>query len=363
MNIVKNIKIMNNVEIIDKLNREKKLESAQWHKLISSFSKEDKEYARNIAQKITEEKFGNKVFFRGIIEFSNICNNDCLYCGIRHSNDKASRYCLTKKEIMLSCKEGYKLGYRTFVLQGGENEFVKSENFINLIRDIKSKYPDCAITLSVGECERKFYEEMYLAGADRYLLRHESADEEHYKKLHPKDMSLKNRIRCLRDLKEIGFQTGCGIMVGSPYQTPETLVKDMEFICEFNPAMVGIGPFIPHKDTPFANFETGSQDLTLFLLSLIRIMNEDILLPATTALGTVDQEGLIKGIQSGCNVIMPNVSPQNVRKKYMLYNEKLGTNFSAKESLEFLKTQMKSINREIVVGRGDHKMYIKKENN
>ncbi len=350
---------MNNRERIDQLNKAKTLSHSDWCDLISTHSDEDRAYAQRVASDITKAHFGDRIFFRGIIEFSNICKNDCLYCGIRCSNKNVTRYRLTEDEILFCCREGYRLGYRTFVLQGGENGYAASEQFLKLIRRIKAEYPDCAITLSVGECSRKIYEEMFKAGADRYLLRHETADKAHYESLHPSGMSFDNRIRCLYDLKETGFQTGCGMMVGTPTQTPDTLASDMEFMSSFQPAMVGIGPFLPHQDTPFAAYPAGSQELTLFLLALTRIMLPDALIPATTALGTAAQDGRIQGVLSGCNVVMPNLSPQNVRKSYMLYDNKAGTELSAEESLNLLKKQMESIGREVVVGRGDHKQYGK----
>ena len=345
---------MNNRGLIDKLNEEKKLSKEEWRRLIADFLPEDRLYAQSIASEITEEHFGNRIYVRGLIEFSNICKNDCLYCGIRCSNTKLCRYRLTEEDILSCCREGCRLSYRTFVLQSGESAYVSSQRFINLIKRIKYEYPDCAVTLSVGEQSRKTYEEMYAAGAERYLLRHETACKEHYEKLHPEAMSFDNRMRCLRDLRETGFQTGCGMMVGTPFQTPDTLADDMLFMEKFCPHMAGIGPFIPHKDTPFARYEAGSRELTLFLLSLTRIMLPDVLLPATTALGSLTEDGRIQGVLAGCNVVMPNLSPQNVRKNYMLYNKKTGTELSAEESVEVLKGQMKSIDRETVTDRGDH---------
>lgn len=345
----------NNRERIERLHTDHALPHDEWRELIASFSPEDRLLARQIAAVITEARFGNQVFFRGIIEFSNICKNDCLYCGIRCSNRNVSRYRLTEEEILLCCREGYRLGFRTFVLQSGESAYVISDPFLALIRRIKSEFPDCAVTLSVGECSRETYEAMFAAGADRYLLRHETADKSHYETLHPASMSFDNRIRCLHDLKDIGFQTGCGMMVGTPNQTPDTLAADMEFIGSFRPAMVGIGPFLPHRDTPLAACPAGDQALTLFLLSLTRIMLPDVLLPSTTALGTAAQDGRIQGVLAGCNVVMPNLSPQNVRKSYMLYNNKSGMELSAEESLNLLKQQMESIGREVVIGRGDHR--------
>lgn len=343
--------------LIDKLNLQKTLFHNEWIELISSFTPDDELYARSLAQHITEECFGRKVFFRGLIEFTNICKNNCLYCGIRRDNQNICRYRLSKEEILECCHEGYLLGYRTFVLQGGEDGYLTDEYLIGLIADIKTLYPDCAITLSVGERSRESYEALYRAGADRYLLRHETADKAHYEVLHPKEMSFENRIRCLYDLKDIGFQTGCGMMVGSPYQTANSLAMDMELIRRINPHMVGIGPFIHHKDTPFAEFPSGSLSLTLFLLSLTRIMLPHVLLPSTTALGTVATDGRINGILAGCNVIMPNLSPQNVRKDYMLYNNKQGIELNARESLAIIEDSLKGIGRELVSSRGDHLEY------
>ncbi len=348
---------MSKRELIDILNKEKMLSHEQWCELLTDFSEEDRLFAGELALKITEANFGKNVFFRGIIEFSNICKNDCYYCGIRRSNKEAQRYRLSEEEILLCCREGYRLGYRTFVLQSGEDNYWTDDRITTLIGCIKAEYPDCAITLSIGERSRESYEAMFNAGADRYLLRHETADKDHYARLHPEAMSFENRMLCLNDLKEIGFQTGCGIMVGTPYQTIETLAKDMEFMGEFKPEMVGIGPFIPHKDTPFANCETGDRELTLFLLSLTRIMLPEVLLPSTTALGTVASDGRIQGVLAGCNVVMPNLSPQNVRKSYMLYDNKAGSELSAQESLRLLQKQMESIGKTIVIGRGDHIRY------
>lgn len=346
---------MNNRELIDKLNTDKRLNSEEWQSIIGSSSQEDREYAASLASLVTKERFGNQIFFRGIIEFSNICRNDCFYCGIRCSNRKVSRYRLTDEEILLSCKEGYELGYRTFVLQSGEAPYVESDEFISLIRRIREEYPGCAITLSVGECRRDTYERMFEAGADRYLLRHETADVLHYGKLHPSSMSLEHRIKCLQNLREIGFQVGCGMMVGTPYQTTESLVMDMEFMEKFKPAMVGIGPFIPHSETPFGGFPAGDVELTLLLLSLTRIMLPNVLLPATTALGTASEDGRIRGVLAGCNVVMPNLTPISVREKYRLYNNKAGIGLNSKESLELLREQMKTVNREVIIGRGDYR--------
>ena len=288
-----------------------------------------------------------------MIEISNYCKNDCIYCGIRRSNQNAERYRLSEEEILSCCESGYALGFRTFVLQGGEDGYYTDDLLEDLLHKIKAAYPDCAITLSLGERSRESYERLYTAGADRYLLRHETANEAHYGKLHPAEMSLKNRKQCLYTLKEIGYQVGCGIMVGSPYQTIDNLVEDLTFMKALNPHMVGIGPFIPQKDTPFGEMEPGSLEMTLFLLAIIRLMLPKVLLPATTALGTIHSRGRELGILAGGNVVMPNLSPVKVRKKYALYDNKICTGEEAAECLGCLGNRMESIGYKLVVSRGD----------
>ena len=344
---------MTNRELMDLLNQQHRLEFAQWVELFTSWKKENLEYAMAMARDITDKRFGKKIYFRGIVEFSNICKNDCYYCGIRCSNRKVSRYRLTEEDILACCQEGYEAGFRTFVLQGGEDGWFNDDRMCAIVRAIKENYPDCAVTLSLGERSRESYEKLYQAGADRYLLRHETADPCHYGILHPSTLSLENRLRCLKDLKEIGYQTGCGIMVGSPGQTPETLAKDMIYMQEFDPQMVGVGPFLPHQDTPFREEKAGSVELTLLVLALCRIMLPHALIPSTTALGTVEAEGRKLGVLAGCNVIMPNLSPLEVRKKYMLYDNKAGTGLTAAEGVAMLRQQMEEIGYEVVVGRGD----------
>ena len=346
---------MDNIQIIDELNEKKSLSFEKWLNLLSTWTSSDYEYSAGLARDLALKSFGNKIFFRGIIEFTNICKNDCLYCGIRKSNEKVVRYRLTPAEILDCCEEGWRLGYRTFVLQGGEDKFFSDELMAEIISSIKRRFPECAITLSIGERSRESYKKLFDAGADRYLLRHETADSAHYSKLHPRELSHENRIECLKNLKDIGYQTGCGMMVGAPFQTPELLAKDMMFLGSFKPQMVGMGPFIPHKDTPFRDQPAGSAALTLFLLSLVRLMLPDTLLPATTALGTLQGDGRIRGILSGCNVIMPNLSPLSVRKKYMLYDNKAGTEMSAEESLNQLRIQVGNIGYEMVSDRGDYR--------
>lgn len=342
-----------NKKLIDKLNRERHLESREWQLLFAAYTEEDREYAAALAREIAIENFGKKIFFRGIIEFSNICKNDCYYCGIRKSNCNVSRYRLDKEQILACCQAGYDNGFRTFVLQGGEDGWFSDERMVDIVSAIRKSYSDCAITLSLGERSRESYEKLFAAGADRYLLRHETADAAHYRILHPEEMSWENRIRCLKDLKEIGYQTGCGIMVGTPGQTPETLTKDMLFMEDFQPEMIGVGPFLPHQDTPFKGKEKGSISLTLFILALCRIMLPQVLLPSTTALGTANSDGRKQGVLHGCNVIMPNLSPEDVRKNYMLYDNKAGTNLTAKEGICIVRQEMEEIGYEMVVARGD----------
>lgn len=339
---------------IDELKRNGRLEFEEWKELISTYTAEDRAYAANIAREIAVNNFGRRIFFRGIIEFTNICRNDCFYCGIRKSNAGLTRYRLTKEDILECCRVGNELGYRTFVLQGGEDGYFTDEIMTDIVSEIKRRFPECAVTLSIGERSRESYERLKAAGADRYLLRHETADACHYGRLHPAQMSHEHRMQCLEALRETGFQTGCGMMVGSPYQTAELIAKDMVFLQEFQPEMVGMGPFIPHKDTPFRDQEAGSVELTLFLLSLVRIMKPDVLLPSTTALGSLNSDGRINGVLAGCNVVMPNLSPLSVRKKYMLYEGKAGIELGPQESLEALRAQMETIGYEVSSERGDY---------
>jgi len=339
--------------IAEKLVKNHSLTLAEYEELVLGYCDELKEYLRLNAEKIRKEIYGNAVFIRGLIEISNICKNDCYYCGIRGGNSKCQRYRLTPEEILECCDEGYDLGFRTFVMQGGEDGFYTDDILCDLIRKIKEKFPDCAVTLSLGERSKESYQKLFDAGADRYLLRHEAADKELYEKLHPRGMSFENRMECLKNLKEIGFQTGCGFMVGAPYQTARHIAKDLKFIEELKPDMCGIGPFIPHKDTIFAKENAGSADLTCYLLSIIRLIHPNILLPATTALGTVQNDGRERGILSGANVVMPNLSPESARKKYELYNNKLNTGVENAFHIFELKKKMESIGYEVVVAKGD----------
>ena len=314
------------------------------------------QYAQTKANKIRQENFSNKIYIRALIEISNYCKNACFYCGINCKNQNVKRYRLSEEEILDCCKIAYELGFRTFVLQGGEDLFFTDEKICKILKSIKSTYPDCATTLSLGEKSKESYALFKKFGADRYLLREETANPLHYAKLHPKNMNHQNRLDCLKNLKELGFQTGAGFMVGSPYQTLEDIAKDLFFIQELKPQMVGIGPFIPHSQTEFSNFPQGELELTLFILSLLRIMNPKVLLPATTALATINPEGRILGILSGANVVMPNVSPREQRKNYSLYNNKVSENEESVEGLELLQKQLDKINCKIDYSRGDYQI-------
>lgn len=343
--------------LIDKLHKNKTLEREEFLTLLQNRDEETSEYLYSLARSISQEQFGKDIYLRGLIEFTNYCRNDCYYCGIRGGNRNAERYRLTKEQILECCQIGHDLGFRTFVLQGGEDYAFTDEILVDILKSMKAGYPDCAITLSIGERTHEQYVKYFEAGADRFLLRHETANEEHYNLLHPDSMSLENRKQCLRNLKEIGYQVGTGFMVGSPYQTLECLVEDLLFIKELGPHMIGIGPFIPHKDTKFAKFPAGDVELTRFLISILRLMNPQALIPATTALGTMDKKGREKGILSGSNVLMPNLSPITVRKKYDLYDNKICTGDEAAECNCCIRRRVSSIGYQIVDQRGDHPSY------
>lgn len=341
--------------LIDKLALTRSLSLSEWAEAVKWFSPAAAEYAGKIAAVERERVYGKDVYIRGLIEISNFCKNDCLYCGIRRSNAKCERYRLSESEILSCCEEGYALGFRTFVLQGGEDPYFTDDVLCRIVSEIKRRYGDCAVTLSMGERSAQSYGRLFAAGADRYLLRHETANKAHYGLLHPNDMSFDGRMQCLKSLRETGFQVGCGMMVGSPYQTAGNLAADLKFIEEFSPDMCGIGPFIPHSDTPFAEFPAGDAKLTCYLLSLIRILKPNILLPATTALATVDPAGREKGLLAGANVVMPNLSPVGVRKKYSLYDNKVCTGEEAAECIRCMTRRVESAGFKIVQARGDIK--------
>ena len=342
-------------ELLRLLSEKHHLSLSSFERILRERTEEDEELARQLARECTEKYYGRGVYTRGLIEFTNYCKNNCHYCGIQRGNQEVERYRLSKEEILSCCEEGYRLGFRTFVLQGGEDPYFTDEKIVEIVQAIKKAFPDCAVTLSIGEKSRASYEKYFLAGADRYLLRHETADKEHYQYLHPKELSWEHRMRCLQDLKDIGFQVGCGFMVGSPHQTAKTLAKDLYFIQEFQPDMCGIGPFIPQHATVFAKETAGTLQDTLFLLSLLRLIHPNMLIPATTALGTIDKRGRELGILSGANVLMPNLSPTAVRKKYLLYDNKICTGDESAQCRACLSRRMESVGAHLLVDRGDVK--------
>lgn len=339
--------------LIDKLRDTQSLSHGEWITLIDGRTPGLSEYLFENARRVRRRWYGQDIYIRGLIEFTNYCKNDCLYCGIRKGNRNVRRYRLAEEGILSCCEYGYALGFRTFVLQGGEDGYFTDERIVHLISAIKSRWPDCAVTLSVGEREHDSYQAFFDAGADRYLLRHETFNEAHYRKLHPPDLTAAHRQKCLWDLKSIGYQVGAGFMVGSPFQTTEHLAEDMLFLKELNPHMIGIGPFIPHKDTPFRDKTAGTLELTLFMLGLLRLMLPKVLLPATTALGAVQENGRELGILAGANVVMPNLSPKDFRKDYALYDNKPATGEETAEGLKDLAKRMETIGYHISVCRGD----------
>lgn len=345
--------------LVDKLADTRNLTDEELLALLNSEDPDLDEYLAAKARAVREKVYGKDVFLRGLIEFTNYCKNNCRYCGIRRDNRNAERYRLCEEEIYSCCNMGYTLGFRTFVLQGGEDPYFTDDRIVEIIRGIKESHPNCAVTLSIGEREKESYQRFYDAGADRYLLRHETADKSHYESLHPSEMSYDHRMQCLRDLKEIGFQVGAGFMVGSPGQKMEYLVEDLRFLQDLKPEMVGIGPFIPHHDTEYADHPSGTVQLTLRLLSMIRLLLPEVLLPSTTALGTIDPRGREKGILAGANVVMPNLSPTNVRNKYLLYDNKICTGDEAAECIRCMAARVASVGYRVVESRGDHIRFVK----
>lgn len=346
--------IVKNMTVIDKFIKQHTLSKSEYVELLQCWKDENTaKRLREEAVNLRKQYYGNKVFTRGLIEFTNYCKNNCYYCGIRNGNECAKRYRLTADEIFACCQDGYELGYRTFVLQGGEDPYYTDERMVEIIHRIKKAFPDCALTLSIGEKSYASYQLFRNAGADRYLLREETADESLYQVLHPKTMSLENRKKCLYNLKELGYQVGAGFMVGTPGQTVSHLAEDLAFLQELQPQMVGIGPFIPHHDTIYAEEKAGNVEMTLFLLSVIRIMLPKVLLPATTALGTLDPGGREKGLAAGANVVMPNLSPVKNRKLYELYDNKICTGEEAAECRECLGRRVESVGYQLVAERGD----------
>ena len=342
------------MDVAGKLIQDHELSREEYIDLLKNWKNpETAKSLREAAVKLRKQYYGDKVYTRGLIEFTNYCKNNCYYCGIRRGNVHAERYRLSREEILDCCEKGYALGFRTFVLQGGEDPYYTDERMTEIIRSIRRAYPDCAITLSIGEKSYESYKLFKEAGANRYLLRHETASDELYQQLHPAEMLLSHRKQCLYDLKSLGYQVGAGFMVGSPGQKTEHLAEDLVFLKELQPQMVGIGPFIPHHETKFANEAAGSVELTLFLLSVIRILLPKVLLPATTALGTMDPRGREKGLEVGANVVMPNLSPVKNRKQYDLYDNKICTGEEAAECRGCLERRVASVGYRLVAERGD----------
>jgi len=336
--------------LIDKLAKEQILTKDEFKKLLSC----NEPYLHERAREARHQVYGKQIFIRGLIEFTNHCKHNCYYCGLRRDNAQVPRYRLSEEQILNCCRTGYDLGFRTFVLQGGEDPYYTDDILVGLLCRIKETYPDCAVTLSIGERSYESYKNLFDAGADRYLLRHETADAAHYGMLHPSYMSLESRKQSLSDLKEIGFQVGCGFMVGSPGQTLDHIVGDLFFIKDLEPAMVGIGPFIPHAATPFNQEQAGDLHLTVNTLAILRLMKPNLLLPATTALGSIHKEGRELGVLAGANVVMPNLSPTETRKKYLLYDNKISTDDDPRYARDLIDQKMQAIGYEIITARGDY---------
>lgn len=347
-------------ELVVKLAATHNLDDAELTQLLESTNQELNALLAAAADKTRRQSYGDAVYIRGLIEFTNYCKNNCYYCGIRAGNCKAQRYRLSQEQILRCCAEGYELGFRTFVLQGGEDPYFTDDKVCHIVGAIRAQHPDCAITLSIGEKKRHSYQAFFDAGANRYLLRHETANPEHYGKLHPSGMSLENRQRCLYALKEIGYQVGSGFMVGSPYQSTATLIQDIRFLQQLEPDMIGIGPYINHPDTPFKNMPSGTAAKTLRLLSMLRLFFPHALLPSTTALGTIHPQGRELGLQAGGNVVMPNLSPVETRRLYELYTDKICMDAEAAQGLSLLKEQVTKAGYHIVTDRGDVKRPISK---
>ncbi|WP_105615700.1 [FeFe] hydrogenase H-cluster radical SAM maturase HydE [Vallitalea okinawensis] len=342
--------------LIDKLYENNSLSRDELLYLLDNLTEDDQSYLHMKANDARQQHYSNKVYMRGLIEFTNYCKNDCTYCGIRSKNKNVQRYRLDKEQILQCCQVGYQLGYRTYVLQGGEDPYYTDDRMVDIIKTIKERYPECAVTISVGEKSRESYQRFYEAGADRYLLRHETNTRSLYESLHPR-MDYDNRINCLNTLKDIGYQVGAGFMVGLPGQVNEDFVNDLMFLKELKPHMIGIGPFIPQKDTPLANEESGTLEMTCILLSIIRLLLPDVLLPATTALGSIDPKGREKGLKAGGNVVMPNLSPTDVRELYALYDGKICTGDEAAHCRKCIERRINSAGFEVDMARGDHVTY------
>ena len=340
--------------LVDRLRKKHELTPDEYRTLLIMRDPQDIDYLMRQAREVAQRQFGTAIYLRGLIELSNVCRNDCLYCGIRCSNRKVHRYTLTRDQVLASCEQGYRIGFRTFVLQGGEWDETRSQWIADLIRDIRQGWPDCAITLSLGEHPRETYALWRQAGADRYLLRHESHNERHYSLLHPHGMTIQQRLQCLGWLKDLGYQVGAGIMVGAPFQSIKNIVEDIEFIVDFKPHMIGIGPFIPQHDTPFARFPSGSVDMTARLYAILRLALPQALIPSTTAMASLEPRGRLKGILAGANVVMPNLSPKDNREHYALYDHKASLGAESVEGIKKLADELATIGYHIDWSRGDY---------
>ena len=341
--------------VVDKLRKEHRLSSDGYRALLTMRDPQDVNYLITQAREVAQQQFGKGIFLRGLVELTNVCRNNCLYCGIRRSNGHLARYTLTREQVLACCEQGFELGFRTFVLQGGEWGEERSEWIAGLISEIRSRWPECAITLSLGEHPRETYAMWKNAGANRYLLRHETHNERHYHLLHPDGMSVHHRLQCLNWLKELGFQVGTGIMVGSPFQSLKTLVEDIEYLVDFQPQMIGIGPFIPQHDTPFARFPAGTVDMTTRLYAILRLAMPQALIPSTTAIASLSPDGRLRGILAGANVVMPNLSPEDNRKQYALYDNKAALGAESAQGVKKLADELAKIGYHIDWSRGDHR--------
>ena len=347
--------------IVDKLRKQHRLSSDEYRALLTMRNPQDADYLMTQAREVAQQQFGRGIFLRGLVELTNVCRNDCLYCGIRRSNAHVSRYTLTREQVLACCEQGYEIGFRTFVLQGGEWGEERSTWIADLVSDIRTRWPDCAITLSLGEHPRETYALWKDAGADRYLLRHETHNERLYSLLHPKGLTIQHRLQCLDWLMELGYQVGTGIMVGSPFQSLKTIVEDIQYLVDFQPHMIGIGPFIPQHDTPFARFPAGSIDLTTRLYALLRLALPQALIPSTTAMATLAPDGRLRGILAGANVVMPNLSPTDTRKQYALYDNKAAFGAESAQGIDEFKAELATIGYHIDWSRGDHEAQKKAE--
>ncbi len=340
---------------IDTLAEQGRIPREGYRALLQSSDLEEAEYLFERARERAQANFGREVYIRGLIEITNRCRNNCYYCGIRASNREVERYAMSQEEILESCHHGYSLGFRTFVFQGGEDARMSDEWIVDTVAMVRQRYPDVAITLSLGERTREVYQQFFDAGANRYLLRHESRNAAHYSLLHPSNMTIESRVEALEALKVVGFQVGTGIMVGTPQQRIEHIIEDIAFIENFKPEMIGIGPFIPHHATPFAQHKAGSVELTLRLIAIFRLMHPKALIPSTTALATLVEDGRERGILAGANVVMPNVSPNYARGNYQLYDNKVAFGAESAEGLSRLSERLSAIGYSINYGRGDYK--------